>query len=528
MGSLSIGATVSTQFSLRSFNILGNLLILLWALSPAGGQALLRLLSTELQPVPSSVNILYFDTDGDVTMFVGTNFLRVLYDLPSLNAMYSSTILAPTKIKTSNTDIWGNVKIPDMSRTSNTHTNISGWIEIPQGPEVNYSSLIGIPIDNIPTNGNTTFAVETSYLSVTCNEVSLGPMLNHSAIHLPNGLSIAPLPNGTFRSANLSGVTWPQIGSSAFTVAIDGFNNLTWGNLLEINTTTSERRTLLLQSIPTERALNSSNQTTVVKASCPITTSYTESSITCINSNCSVTAIRPSTLSHPHSNLTNLAFSATFDAFSRNLMLASGNGAQFERISTPTEMFIQDPHFISSDRIVVQLTDLSLVAKEDLAVRLQQVLNAYWQGSLGPTVIMGGVKVGVDPASGYSYSPKSTDGKHTVWRNVYRCQWVWILLSVLASFVMFVAALAGVVLSYVVRGPDLLGYCSSLTRDTPYVPSGREGSAMDGARRTRELKALKLALCDVAGEHESAGRIAVAEVDGKLKLLPLRRDRMYD
>lgn len=57
-----------------------------------------------------------------------------------------------------------------------------------------------------------------------------------------------------------------------------------------------------------------------------------------------------------------------------------------------------------------------------------------------------------------------------VWQSIYVCNFRWLLALCAATLVMLAAAaVIGGLLSVDVQGPDLLGYCSSLFRDSPYV-----------------------------------------------------------
>ena len=154
MGSLSIGGTLSAQFSLRSLNPLAIGLVIVWALSPVGGQASLFLLDTQMKPVSTYLNITYLNTD------------RVWKSEEASDSLFSAALLTPRTISESHNDIWGNVKIPDLLRSIDMAENTER-ISLVNENAISYSSLIGIPIGNRLGPGNTTFTMETSYLSVT-------------------------------------------------------------------------------------------------------------------------------------------------------------------------------------------------------------------------------------------------------------------------------------------------------------------------------------------------------------------------
>ena len=73
MGSLTIFGTVELQVMLRTFDMLGIGLILLWALSPLRVQASLRLLETRKQPTSSTQVISYLIPEAESVLAQGAD-----------------------------------------------------------------------------------------------------------------------------------------------------------------------------------------------------------------------------------------------------------------------------------------------------------------------------------------------------------------------------------------------------------------------------------------------------------------------
>lgn len=157
MGSRTLGSTFLTQFELRAFNALSLTLLLAWIFSPLGGQSLLRLLELQSPPVDSSIT--YYDVEFP-TYLVKENVKNSVGD-----STYVTALLTPDLIRNDTMDIWGNVKIPFLE--SYGVPNDSEWQHITPGQNLEYSALVGIPIANIST-GNTTFAIESSYVHLEC------------------------------------------------------------------------------------------------------------------------------------------------------------------------------------------------------------------------------------------------------------------------------------------------------------------------------------------------------------------------
>jgi hypothetical protein len=112
-------------------------------------------------------------------------------------------------------------------------------------------------------------------------------------------------------------------------------------------------------------------------------------------------------------------------------------------------------------------------------------------------------------------NPQNTTAQvmHTL--DIYECHVWWLVILVVASTLLFGLGVAGVVLRWMTRGPDVLGYASSLARDNPYVRANAYGSATGGLDYTRRLAGLKVRLLDVRPNNKF-GHIAVtSEVDAR-------------
>jgi hypothetical protein len=73
---------------------------------------------------------------------------------------------------------------------------------------------------------------------------------------------------------------------------------------------------------------------------------------------------------------------------------------------------------------------------------------------------------------------------------------------------MLSAAVIGTILNHKSNALDLLGYCSTLIKDNPYIQESGVGSAMNGYARRRFYKNLRLKLVDVESEKDR-GYIAI-------------------
>ncbi|KAI8258821.1 hypothetical protein K4K58_002994 [Colletotrichum sp. SAR11_239] len=178
MGSRTVGATLHTMIEFRTVNLLGFGLIFIWAFSPLGGQSILRMLSSRFISEFSTTDLTYFDTGANNQLntlpVASTASIVAIANagvLGYLATVYASFVAQPDSIQVDTMDHWGNVKIPFLDQNAPNN-----WSEVPRNSqEVQYSSLAGIPL-KYSTVGNVTFAVESSYVHLDCNNITKFPI----------------------------------------------------------------------------------------------------------------------------------------------------------------------------------------------------------------------------------------------------------------------------------------------------------------------------------------------------------------
>jgi hypothetical protein len=124
LGSRTVISTISTQLHLRTFNFIGLGLIVLWLLSPIGSQAILHVLDSPLSPVPSSANVTYINSRQQLYAAPAGPFRNTWYS--GFTMLFGASLLAPSAVKISTMDLWGNVKIPYYSNVLNSSKDNRG------------------------------------------------------------------------------------------------------------------------------------------------------------------------------------------------------------------------------------------------------------------------------------------------------------------------------------------------------------------------------------------------------------------
>jgi hypothetical protein len=518
LASRSLGGAITILWSLRIVNLTGLLLVIVAAVSPLGGQAALQMLKTQDKAELSQPEISYLSSLAGSTSILELSPGYLTENLPALNSLYTSSISASPRVKNSSVDLWGNVKIPWLPRDNAAVLDREGWYNIPVEPVLDkYSSLVGVPILNLPSGKNTTFSIETSYLNLDCYDFILDAPVN--ATH-PLGSSQG---NQSAAEGYQGSIPTTRAG---FRIALDstrpGYTDSAIWSYLNDTATSYPQRTLLFQSPAGGEGFGRNN---IVH--CRIWTTYVEAYTVCLSppsSNlstptCSVTRLRSSLKPHPHENLTPLEFGQYLASFGENFPEATKFASTWVTSSSASslaEMYLvnpQNPLDPTPDdpltfRQALRLHEL--VSPAQVSVRLGQLVNSYHLGSLAPRVVTGlqasalSQPVNITVREGVVVSMNQTR---------YVCRWGWWSFFVVACVVLLAVAVAGIVVRAGLTGPDILGYVSSLTRDSPYVKVAEGGSALDGADRARLLRGLRVQLRDAMDGTGEVGRLVFGSVE---------------
>ncbi|KAM5374380.1 hypothetical protein ACJZ2D_006553 [Fusarium nematophilum] len=394
VGSRTVGATLLTQFKLLALNPLGISLLLIWAFSPLGAQSLLRMLGTRFREKARPSAITYYDTDTQ-SNFAGREG-AYWEGLWLLGSWYSALLLAPESSNTDVMDLWGNVKIPFLSQDG-TDLSSGAWRQVQQNPQLeSYSALAGLPVTNVLA-GNTTFTIESSYLSLDCSKMRQEPRVlmwdDSDWVHQEWGT--VPCRNGSWHGFDmLRGGEEKDKTRAAWSLALNRFVDNFWVNRSVVDQRFPDMPGHATPVIfaheegirvgPTELHFEAKLfelvDSYIITADCDIEQTYVESRINCSRidplsrQNCSVTAQRPSQHRHAPESILHLSFPQVFRYISKELPVAIGRSW-----STSTDLPIQY-------LFKLKPTDLAIVSPKDrfmktdklaFSRRLAQLLNTY-------------------------------------------------------------------------------------------------------------------------------------------------------
>ncbi|KAF1365774.1 hypothetical protein EJ07DRAFT_92666 [Lizonia empirigonia] len=421
MASQSVWGTVESQLLMQRFTIVGANLLFLWALSPLGGQASLRLMSRDYAETFAPVKLRYMTTGPGGTMWGLSSTYVDSGKFADAGALFTAALLAPLSTKLGPEDPWGNVKIPNLASLVGLKPNSSGWIDVPLSfsePE-SYSSLVGLPIVGLPDNGSSTFTMEDTYLSVDCKPFTQHPYpgednaTNYLQTNYTRLEEIAPgqvwfnkterdpfqmTADGSIRTSFFLDTTrsfpWGFLEDpkdhDTFIGRLDGFvghYNTSMASETELNT----KRDLLYVS---QYAIGADSDALGLNiATCSLSQHHVEALIHCNGSRCTNTKLRTSTTDTRPTTLTGLEHGTIMTGFAQHFPAA----VTFNTGSSPTEIFMSNTSSFPFVQQVGHLTtasafaDLYKLSPELFSKRLSLVINTYYQLSTQPTGYFGGL-----------------------------------------------------------------------------------------------------------------------------------------
>jgi hypothetical protein len=569
MASQSVWGTVESQILMRRMSLVGINLLFLWAMSPLGGQASLRLLEKSTSTTQVDMPLRYLSTGPGSTAWGITAGSYVEGDgtLSQVEPMYAAVLLSPSKAKLEPEDNWGNVKIPYLETLGDSWTDVPTNISRPE----DYYSLVGIPVMGRPQDRDANFTLETSQLTVECEPFQRNKDVNK--YDFPALQKLVPGHIWTNMSKTQSPWSDDSVTGGRFATFFlqtdlpilrgeDGRFNSFAGY---VNASTAK------QPLPKRKITYASGFgyhnggiTTLNTASCSLGQIHTETMINCKMDRCYAVSQRRSISDTRDENTT------PFDhaLISIEVMKALPVTFRWARGSSPTEQFLFNSTSFQFVSPISELgdndgwVDMALLAPDVFSKRLALVLNTYYQLTIAPNAFMGNLRhdnltiygpdtkpVGdVDvyvPESlsaikntfiewyyefqiviyrmGIYFVGATTNATISQTHDVFVCNFAWLSLLFVASTIIFLAGTASLMLKWRTIGPEMFGFVTSLTYENQFFNIPRGGTMLDGMERARLLKDVQVCVGDVRGSDE-VGHIAFAS---GVPLRKLERGRFY-
>ena len=513
-GSQSLSGMISTQARLGLVDLTGIALILMWLISPLGGQASLRLLSTRTTVAESTGQIGFANLSAtDATTF--SAFRDGSTYQTTMNGLYTTSLLSSLSVKNSPQDIWGNVKIPTFESLPPS-ADESGYKSIPDGvDDTDWASLIGLPVTGLKQGTTLTSNISASYYYVNC-----------SSMQGLNGRSDWPAKLGAPKSINNTNFWGPSQYQLLF------FNN------------TPQRQSLAGPSlgmlfIAWSGEIITANgfafPSNVTVGNCTIAPSFIDVQVACKDLSCRAAGARRSSSERPPSNTNTektlwgslldqdsgeqrnfLDFWSTADNATSAGMISPtlnylGGAEAFPFVSPATSAF-------QFGQAAARLYELDL---NDVSRRLRTLLNTYWQSSLGtlsyngtiardsPALMTPSEADVVQPTLVMNLSDATVRHETTV----YECDTRWFAITLIASGFLLIVGVVGFAARCACVGPDLLGSFTTVLRmnsETARLLNGNS-STLDSGAIAKANRDLVVALQDTKPEQD-VGLVGVGVV----------------
>ncbi|XPS94379.1 hypothetical protein M3J09_003695 [Ascochyta lentis] len=416
MASQSVWGTIESQMIMQRLTIVGANLLFLWALSPLGGQASLRLMKRHNEGSPSTSKIRYMTTGPGGTMWGLSSTYSGDGKFADASALYTAALLAPLSTKAGTSDPWGNVKIPNLESLNVSTSDVQGWIEVPtvEFPET-YSSLVGLPIVGLPMVGKSNFTIESTYLTVECGPFSQAPYpgvgnsTNNGKTNFTKLDELLPFSGQVWLNKSQNNPFEPSKGRRA-SFFLDTNLGSPWvpedpdydmllgrldGFVGHYNETrlsdegSKTKRELVFTSMYATSADSSEYGLNIAR--CTLGQTHVESMIVCTGDQCATQKIRESTTDRRPSALTSFEHGLIMQNFAQQFPIA----VSFNTGSSPTERFlsnssafpfVQQAGHLTQD---VAYSNLTLLTPEVFSRRLSLLFNTYYQLTIQPTGYFG-------------------------------------------------------------------------------------------------------------------------------------------
>lgn len=509
-GSQNLLAAFERAVLLPGLGFLGISVILLWGLSPVGGQSALRVLSRKILSSSNTTIIYYFkspvkywggpfDDSDDFWSYKA-----------SLTATFQASLTSIKQVK--GRDIWGHVKIPVLQDVPSytEGQNKGDWYDFDENEyDSPYSSMTGLLISGLKENMKTNFNVESSYFNLTCTEpVFFYPGQDEVLGGFATWVgTLANRGNDSSRLLSFDSIPWTSY-------MID--------SNYQISTRAEPRYNIIYASRGT------SSRDEIAAYNCTVGLYHVESAVTCVN-DCRVTKIRPS----HHANWSDSGWPWPDISGGQPLILFNwletlNIDGEWGEIG-PLDYYVRgynDPYFFPAGSSADYGISYRNVSELDFAKRLQSLINTGWHiGLQGPAIgktaeknktalvlSTGPEYTFLSNKGGVGYPVSATNATTIEEHDIFASNMIWISFTVIVSLILLACGITSMVFKYRTRSPDILGFVSSMTRDNPNFEQIPHGDQLDGLERARVLRHMKVQIVD-AKPWDSDGSVSLIPLD---------------
>ncbi|KAF6845339.1 hypothetical protein CMUS01_00110 [Colletotrichum musicola] len=513
----TVFSAITTPLSLRSANMLTPALLLLWALSPLGGQAALRV----MEVVPSTAaeswpyQLLNYTSEFPHT---GSDTSAGYTTVSRIQSAFVTALSSPGNVKSAARDLFGNIKVPmvEYYQAADQIPEIDGWYHVDSTSDIFpvWSSIAGIPVaapGGIPKGWNYSFEFETSYMSANCSLQSIsrpGPIYNWYK--------------------NTSNIT------------------RSWNNRRSFAIRTEPGAFIMhLTGRPLQFEVGSWGHDRLTNATCFLKQVYVEVAVGCHGPQCAAVRVRQIPKSTNDTARTVLHGSRPanmLEAYMSTFILAGLSLYDLQKDRHPKpyasaiETYFTDPDTPYSAIGISSRegTDVYPIGEVAYSQRLSQLLNTFWLASVASRNITGTFNFRANSTHQYLGMDslvvvQNITGMRVPDQLVMRVHPGWLFTLCLASTGMLLSGIAAVVFDSLRRGPDILDYSAFFSRDSPYVnaASSQHGSVEDVNQQVRRNRHMRVCVGDVNPTGDM-GHLGFATLDKAIPVGAQKAERVYD
>lgn len=361
-----------------------------------------------------------------------------------------------------------------------------------------YGVFSGNPADvPVKQSNSATFRMNSAYWRLDCTKPAKKTWDDIKAM----GLTLTQSKTGTLfmdirPPRTLSNPEANNTADYKYTSAGNG--NLTWVSMLNITDVNDTNYNSLDQY-----------NTTVAYSTCNLNQTFVEAELKCTPTECTVQQQRL---------IPNPGTPAIGDSMS-NLINAASGATEFGN-PTMVELYVDNPLTVL---LATQPKWPNPLAQSEgtayFEQRLTQLFNTYWQ--LG---FAAGCQTGFCSSNDRNLSVETMASFIAPPQEIYELSIPWLVTLLVSSIVLFLAGLASAWFEKHTIGPDILGFASSIVRQSKYISVPKGTSGESGAERARRMKDHKVMMQDVRPSGE-VGKIALGTA--LETSVPLKPGKLY-
>ncbi|KAK8007425.1 hypothetical protein PG989_001415 [Apiospora arundinis] len=536
VGSHTLVGAFITQFQPRSFGLAGLGIIVIWALSPIGSQAALRIAAVTPSTVDTVERLTFINSQQRYHRGEWAN--RANYDAQLVSSIFSTSLLSVTALQGQTLDVWGNLRVPMVESLAGYEDH--EWKDLPSNrSDIIFASLIGVPFG--PKHfirGHSCFTLDTSYMNLDCPVTTLEKDGDCKFTNFTNPVNTPPLnqDNDVWYHAQTTNPELKYEMCNGFQVAISSCQRdcVCEGGCSNLQN--------IVKPWPSRRFIwESSSRAGTAHIECNLRTTYVQVNYTCKSpSDCQATSAR---LTKPQLEAFDTSPRRNMTGFDMSL-----RGADQDFLSHLTRLYplhlsrAMPPilgYILSPTTALTEIADpyqknVTDIDHTKFQIRLAQLLNTLYMTGISPHTMLG-----IVPAERARYDTSEelirntelnttmVSATVTVKHDVLRCDKGWFVALLVASLILLAATVMGAIFKGLSLGPDIFGSLSLATLDNQCNDIASGGSALDGIERARLLKRVSIKLGDVE-PSSTVGRIAlVAELNDR-PVGKLERRRAYE